>query len=127
MRDVYQFPWPFGVQHAYPVTWCLDASLCPGQATGQAYLPGSFEELERVSAANLGSVPNQEAPTFNWPTLQCVLEQQLCAAGVTSNQHLLRFINTLSVLGTLSVYSLVSAMISENLETLDTEPSCMPH
>lgn len=39
-------------------------------------------------------------------------EQHLCAAGAASYQHLLRFINTLSVRGTLSIHSLVSAMIS---------------
>lgn len=43
----------------------------------------------------------EKLPRFNWPTLQCACRaRRLCAAGAASNQHLLRFINTLSVLGT---------------------------
>lgn len=55
--------------------------------------------------------------------------QHLCAAGAASNQHLLRFINTLSVLGTTQhILPLQWHYLTPgNLKTLDGEPSCMPH
>lgn len=59
----------------------------------------------------------------------CLCREQLCAGGATSDQHLLRFINTLSVLGVTqcTLPRQRHYLTLGNLKTLDSEPSCMPH
>lgn len=69
-------------------------------------------------------------PSFNWsPVLGVCQEQHLCAAGASSNQHLLKFISTLSVLGMTqcTLPHQQHDLLPGNLETLDPEPSCMLH
>ena len=118
---------------------CLRSASCPQcplalnsglKPQSKPDLLGGSEALEMLPAAHLGSISKlRSSPGLIGQASGVCAEQWPCAAGAASNQHLLRFINTLSVLGTTwrILPCLLRYLAPGNLKTLDAEPSCMPH
>ena len=85
------------VFHVHIVLWCKDAACRPGLVWPVCTLRVLGMHLLHCHPGNTSNV--RSSPSLIGRPPACVEGAQLCAARASSNQHLLRFINTLSVLG----------------------------